>query len=149
MLTKNNGYLLAAAVLNGLAALTHLACIAGGETWYRTMGAGEQMATLAAQGSSEPTVITLAISFILLLWTLFACSGAGVIRALPLLKTALTIITTIYLTRGIAGFYFISEPMGRTEAFWLWSSMICLGIGVVHCLGLRQLFKQSSSGVNN
>ncbi|XQF93747.1 hypothetical protein ACOBV9_08810 [Pseudoalteromonas espejiana] len=61
------------------------------------------MAQLAEQGSTYPTYVTLAIAVIIALWGLYGLSGAGVILKLPLLKTALALITAIYLLRGIAG----------------------------------------------
>ncbi|MCT7653981.1 hypothetical protein MBH78_02710 [Oceanimonas sp. NS1] len=45
-----------------LAALLHLAVIAGGPDWYRFFGAGEQMAKLAEQSSWYPALLTLMIS---------------------------------------------------------------------------------------
>ncbi|XQF90148.1 hypothetical protein ACOBV8_17210 [Pseudoalteromonas espejiana] len=100
---KQNRFLIAASALSFIASLLHVACIFGGPDWYRFFGAGEQMAQLAEQGSTYPTYVTLAIAVIIALWGLYALSGAGVILKLPLLKTALALITAIYLVRGIAG----------------------------------------------
>jgi hypothetical protein len=50
----------------------------------------------------------------------------------------LTLITSIYLVRGLAGFYFVSNPLGKSPEFWVWSSVICLSISIVHLLGLKQ-----------
>eukprot|EP00487_Bulimina_marginata_P011293 TRINITY_DN6839_c0_g1_i1.p1 TRINITY_DN6839_c0_g1~~TRINITY_DN6839_c0_g1_i1.p1 ORF type:complete len:102 (-),score=2.51 TRINITY_DN6839_c0_g1_i1:197-502(-) len=96
------------------------------------------MALLAEQGSSQPTVITSGIVVVLCLWSMYAFSAAGVIFRLPLIRLALALITLIYLTRGVAGFFLINSPMGRSPEFWLWSSAICLSFGVVHFIGLKQ-----------
>jgi hypothetical protein len=47
------------------------------------------------------------------------------------------------LLRGIAGF-----PVAASSgsAFWWWSSSICLTIGLVHLIGVRQAWAQLSSG---
>ena len=83
-------YLLAlAAALSAIAALLHLACIYFGGPWYRAMGAGEQMAQLAESGSSRPTVVTVFIACVLLVWSLYALSGAGVVRS-PFLIAVIT-----------------------------------------------------------
>ncbi len=133
-----NIFLIAAGMLSAIAALLHLGCIYFGAPWYRFFGAGEQMALLSEQGSIQPTLITSAISLVLTLWSLYAFSAAGVIVKLPFLRLAVLLITAIYLVRGIVGFFFISNPIGRSPEFWVWSSVICLSIGIIHLLGLKQ-----------
>ena len=135
-----NVFLIVAGVLNAFVALLHLGCIYFGASWYRFFGAGEQMATLAEQGSLRPTVITSIIVILLSIWSLYAFSAAGVISRLPFLRLVLSLITLIYLVRGIAGLFLISSPMGRTPEFWLWSSIICLLFGIIHFIGVKQLW---------
>ncbi len=133
-----NAFLIIAGTLSAIAATLHLGCIYYGAPWYRFFGAGEKMAILAEQGSLQPTILTSGIFLVLSSWSLYAFSGAGVIFKLPLLPATLILITLIYLIRGIAGFFFISSPMGRSPKFWIWSSVICLLIGVFHAAGLVQ-----------
>jgi len=134
-----NIYLLISGALSATAALLHLACIYFGASWYRFFGAGEQMAMMAEQGSTYPSIITFIIFSVLSLWSAYAFSAAGLIMRLPFTRIILSIITLIYLIRGFAGFALINTPMGRTAEFWLWSSMICLTIGIFHAVGLKQL----------
>lgn len=133
-----NVFLLVAGGLSACAALLHLACIYFGAPWYRMLGAGEQMARLAEQGSHQPALITSVIFVVLAIWSAYAFSAAGLFIKLPLLRLALILITFIYLARGIAGFFFISSPIGRSPEFWLWSSLICLVFGLVHLIGIKQ-----------
>jgi len=135
-----NYYLIAAGCLSALAALMHVGCIVFGAPWYRFFGAGEQMASMAEQGLIKPTIITSFIVVVLSIWSLYAFSAAGLIIRLPLLRFALIGITTVYIVRGVAGFYFVSSPMGRSPEFWVFSSVICLTIGVLHLIGLKQLW---------
>ena len=135
---RMNFFLFIAGVLNAIAALLHIGCIYFGASWYRFFGAGEEMAKLAEQGSIKPTLITSAIVLILSLWSAYAFSAAGFISKLPLMKLALTLITFIFLARGIAGFFLITNSLGRTSEFWFWSSAICLLFGLVHLIGLKQ-----------
>lgn len=102
------------------------------------LGAGEQMAQLAEQGSFLPSLITGGISLVLSIWALYAFSAAGWLPKLPMMRLLLIAITLVYLGRGLLGFYFISQPMGRSPEFWIWSSTICLAIGLVHMLGVYQ-----------
>lgn len=133
-----NKFLIIAGTLNAVVAILHLGCIYFGAPWYRFFGAGEQMAVLAERGSLQPTLITSGIVLVLSFWSLYAFSGAGVVFRLPLLRSALVLITLIYLLRGIAGFFLVNSPMGRSPEFWVWSSLICLCLGFIHLIGLKQ-----------
>ncbi|GBQ13763.1 hypothetical protein [Swaminathania salitolerans] len=134
--------LVLAACCSFAGALLHLGCIWFGAAWYRWLGAGEAIARMAAAGEAYPTVITLCIAGILLVWGGYALSGAGVLPRLPLLRIALCAITAFYLLRGLA-----FAPMqiwfpGRSTAFWWWSSTICFTFGVLHLAGLRQVWSR-------
>jgi hypothetical protein len=133
-----NVFLIVAGTLSAVAAILHLGCIYFGASWYRFFGAGEQMALLSEQGSIQPTLITSVIVLVLSIWSMYAFSAAGVIFKLPLIRLALVLITLIYLARGIAGFFLINSPMGRSPEFWIWSSAICLSFGIVHLIGLKR-----------
>lgn len=133
-----NSFLIAAAVLNALAAALHLACIAFGPAWYRFFGAGERMARMAAAGNWYPTIVTMFIAGVLATWALYALSGAGAIPRLPFTRAILCAITAVYLLRGVAVLPLMAFVHGRSTPFWWWSSVICFCIGVVHLVGLRQ-----------
>jgi hypothetical protein len=135
---SRNVFLIAAALLSALAAALHVGCIVFGAPWYRFFGAGERMAQMAIAGSWYPTIVTVAIAAVLAAWSLYALSGAAVIRALPLLRPALCIITGIYLLRGLL--ILPLAVLGRTTPFWWWSSTICLLIGAVHLVGVWQVW---------
>ena len=138
MQDSRSTFLIIGAGLSGLAALLHMGCILFGASWYRFFGAGEQMARMAAIGHWYPTVLTAGMVVILSGWSLYALSGAGVIRRLPFVRCALCIITSIYLLRAVAFVPFHKYFPGNSTAFWLWSSAICFGIGLVHLVGLWQ-----------
>jgi len=144
MESPTNKLLVAGAALSGFAALTHLACLVVGAPLFRLLGAGEHMAQLHLSGHWYPTVVTLSIASVLTGWSLYALSGAGVIRKLPLRRTALSAITTIYLVRGIAFLPAMAYFPGNSMAFWILSSSICLLIGLVHLAGLRQSWARLS-----
>lgn len=131
-------FLLAAAGLSATASALHLACIAGGPDWYRALGAGEPMALMAESGSSYPALVTAAISAVLLVWAAYALAGAGVLPRLPWMRAILCAITAVYVMRGLAFVPMMFLMPGRSLVFWGWSSAICMGIGIVHVLGLRQ-----------
>ena len=126
------------AMLSAIAAFLHLGIIAGGPAWYRFFGAGEKLARAAAQGRTYPALVTLAIATVLGVWSAYALAGAGLIRTLPMLKTALVAITAVYIVRGLGYAPLIVAKGGEITPFVVWSSLICLAYGLVHLLGLVQ-----------
>jgi hypothetical protein len=129
--------LLLAALLNAVIGLLHLAIIVVGPRWYRLFGAGEHMAVAAEKGHWYPALITAAIAAVLLAWSAYALSAAGVIGRLPLLLPAMCLITLVYLARGLLGPWLLAGT-GRTRRFIVVSSLVCLGFGLVHLLGVVQ-----------
>ncbi|HVR92037.1 MAG TPA: hypothetical protein VHG29_13230 [Novosphingobium sp.] len=136
-MTGGRALLAIGALCSLAAALLHLAAITGGPAWYRALGAGEPMARAAERGSAMPALLTLGIALILCLWAGYAASGAGLVSRLPLLRTGLVAVTFIYLARGMVLFMpaLLRRPDLSPE-FLRWSSLICLGIGAVHAVGL-------------
>jgi hypothetical protein len=132
--------LVVAASLSAAAAAAHLACIFIGAPAYRLLGAGERMARAAEARKLRPTLVTLAISGVLLLWSAYALSAAGVIAALPLTKLALALISTIYLARAVAFPFLKSAFPENSSTFWWVSSGICGSIGLVHAYGTLSLW---------
>lgn len=136
MIPFNTNALVLGAALSAAAAIAHVACVLIGAPAYRFMGAGEKMARAAEAGKVLPTVFTLGIAAVLLIWAAYALSGAGVIARLPFTKVALLGITAVYLGRALC--FPLLRPMfpENSTTFWLVSSGICLVIGLVHLYGL-------------
>jgi len=127
--------LIAGGALTGVAAVAHLACIVIGAPAYRVMGAGESMARAAEAGELKATAVTLAISAILLAWAAYAFSGAGIIGQLPFTRFVLPAVCVVYFVRA-AGFPLLKPRFPENStAFWLWSSGICLVLGLLYAMG--------------
>lgn len=140
-----NKPLLIGGVLSILAALLHIATIIGGPEWYRFLGAGEEMATLAENGSWIPATVTFGIFVVLFIWGLYAFSGAGFLKRLPFIKLALVFISTIYSVRGLMLFpVFVISP-DLVNSLTIWSSVICLIIGMTYAVGTRQVWSTIST----
>ena len=147
---KGQRWLLYGGLFTGAASLLHLAIIIGGPDWYRFFGAGQGMARAAARGFLYPTLITLGIAAILFTWMLYALSGAGVIRRLPLLRTALVLIAAVYLGRGVLGIPavlladdpYANELKGRMT-FMIVSSAFCIGLGVCYAAGAAAVWRRA------
>lgn len=139
MVADFNLTLVVSAALSALAALLHVGTIIAGPSWYRLFGAGERFIRAAEAGRRFPAVVTAGIAGVLMVWAAYALAGAGVIEPLPLQRLALCAITLVYLARGVAG-PFVLQGTGRSQAFIFVSSAICLGIGLVHLVGLVQVW---------
>lgn len=135
MKPARNPALIIGGLLSVAASLLHIGCIIGGPDWYRFFGAGEQMATMAEQGSMTPTLITLGIAAVLAIWAGYAFSGAGLLPRLPLLRTGLVTISAIYLLRGLVLIPALVINRGDVMPFVLWSSLIVLVYGVAYAVG--------------
>lgn len=143
-MNRGSGVLIIAAICSGIAALAHLGCIVFGGDWYRFFGAGEQMARMAEQGLWYPSIVTSVLVMVLLSWSLYAFSGAGMIRRLPLLRLALCIISAMYLIRAVAFYWLMPLFPENGLTFWLVSSSICLAIGVFYAVGTYQVWPDLS-----
>jgi hypothetical protein len=94
--------LLIGGVLSSAIAMLHVVIVFVGAPGYRYFGAGEGMARSAEAGSWVPPLLTLAIALIFAVWALYAFSGAGLIRRLPLLRGGLITIGLIFFLRGLS-----------------------------------------------
>jgi hypothetical protein len=128
-------WLILGGILSAVAAILHVGVIAGGPAWYRFFGAGEAMARAAERGSSTPALVTLAIAAVLVVWALYAFSGAGIIRRLPLLRTALVLISAVYLLRAFALLPVLILRPELVDTFAMVSSLVVLVYGQAYSIG--------------
>ena len=131
---SRNPWLIVAGSLSIAASLLHIGCIIGGPAWYRFFGAGEGMARAAERGEIYPALVTFAIAVLLAIAAAYAFAGAGVFRKLPLMRTALIVISGVYLLRGLALVPIAFTPAAQTS-FNIWSSLIVLGYGIFYAIG--------------
>ena len=135
MLTTGAQALILGASFSAAAAFAHLACVVFGASAYRFMGAGEKMVHAVKARKLQPTLVTIAISGVLVVWAAYALGGAGVIGLLPFSNFALPAICAVYLGRAVA--FPLLKPAfpENSRTFWLVSSGICLFSGLVHLYG--------------
>lgn len=132
--------LIAGGVLSGVAAVAHIACIVVGAPAYRLMGAGERMARAIEAGKVRPAFMTGAIAVVLLVWSAYALSGAGLIDRLPFTKFVLLSVCGVYLARAVGFPLLKSSFPENSNTFWWTSSGICLLIGLLHAFGIASLW---------
>ena len=123
-------------------AVLHVLILIDGPRAFRYFGAGERMARMAERGSPMPAVWTIGITLVFVVWTLYALSGAGVIRLLPLLRTGLIVIAAVYTLRGlILGPQLVWRLSGYSEAVplrYLVFSATALLAGLIHIAGTQR-----------
>ena len=130
--------LVLAAGLSAVAALLHLLIILGGAPWYRFFGAGERLARAAEAGRLYPSLVTAGIAAVLGLWAAYALAAGGLRLALPWVPQVLCAVTAVYLVRGLAVVPLMVFMRAAVTPFLLWSSAVCLLVGLVHLVGLYQ-----------
>lgn len=136
-----NFWLLGAAGLSLLGAAIHVACIFGGPDWYRALGAGEAIARAAERGSPVPALVTLGIALVLVAWSAFALSAAGLMPRLPLLPWALLAIIIVLAVRGALIFVPDWWRPDLSVSFKFWSSLFVLAMALCFTIGTAQRWK--------
>ncbi|MFM5906883.1 MAG: hypothetical protein ACKOPO_04755 [Novosphingobium sp.] len=132
------------------ASALHLACIVGGPDWYRFFGAGEVLAKAAERGSPVPAIMTAVIAAVLAGWAAYAFSAAGVVRRMPLVRTALIAIATVLLARSALAFVPSAwAPENNTPAFVFWSSLACFVMGGCFAIGIWKAWPALSERVKH
>ncbi len=135
MKPTRNPALVIGGVPSAAASLLHIGCIIGGPDWYRYFGAGEEMARMAERGDPVAALITLGIATVLAIWSAYAFAGAGLMPRLPLMRTALVLISAVYLLRGLVLIPALLINRGDVTPFILWSSLIVLAYGIAYAVG--------------
>ena len=130
-------YLIAAGSASAAIGVLHLVCIAIGGPAYRYFGAGERLAQRAEAGSLQPAAITLVFAAAFFVLAAYGLSGAGAIRRLPLLRTALVASAAVYLLRGL---FVVPEVLAVTGGraippHFVVFSLVFLAVGLCYALG--------------
>jgi hypothetical protein len=93
--------LILAGIIAGLSAVWHLLCIVGGPSWFIFARAPSVIITSAQQGTLLAPIGTIIVAALMFSCTIYAFSGAGLIRKIPLLKSALVTISILCLLRVV------------------------------------------------
>ena len=137
MINSGKRYLIAAGSASAAIGVLHLVCIVIGGPAYRYFGAGERLAQRAEAGSLQPAAMTLVFAVAFFVLAAYGFSGAGVMRRLPLLRTALVASAVVYLLRGL---FVISEVVALTGGRaipprFVVFSLVSLAVGIFYALG--------------
>ena len=132
--------LLVAAGCSVFVAVLHVSIAIAGPAWYRYFGAPSLAARIEAGAPLVPTLLALAVAAVFVLWACYALSGAGAIRHLPLLRTALYVIGGVYLLRGLQVVpEVVGAGRGALPGRYAVFSAFSACAGVVYLLGVIRL----------
>jgi len=81
-------------------AAAHIVLLVWAWTVFGWVGIEHDMRELAEQGAALPYLVTLITAGFFLVFGLYALSGAGDLRRLPLLRSVLVLIAVIYVLRA-------------------------------------------------
>lgn len=90
------------ALISITTAIAHLSCIFLGPSCYRAQLAPQVIVQSAVDGTLLAPIGTAIVSFLFVTCGLFATSGAGYIKRLPLLNLALITIACLCILRGLS-----------------------------------------------
>ena len=136
-----------AGLLSLALAVLHVAMVATGTPAYRYFTAPPRLIQLSEQGSPVPALVTLGIALGFVLWALYGVSGAGLMPRLPLLRTGLAVIGTIYILRGVLLFPQLAARTDPPRS--LVFSGVSLAIGMVYLAGLTRSWSRLHVGASD
>ena len=87
----------------------HLACIVGGPSWVTFARAPDFIIESAERGTYLMPLGAVLISMLFYACTLYALSGAGLIKKIALMRTALIVIASICFVRTGMGLLYLVE----------------------------------------
>jgi hypothetical protein len=139
MSSHGNKLLIGGGISSLAIAVLHIAIIIIGIPAYRSFGGvGDNFANMLEAGSVLPTLLTSSVTLVFAIFGCYALSGAGAIRRLPLLRTGLIVVASIYLLRGLMNipFWLTLTPSTFPEAFkGVAFSVTSLVIGLFYASG--------------
>ena len=137
--------LISAGVIASASAIWHLLCIFGGPSWFAFARAPQQIIDSAVQGTLLAPIGTIIVASLMFACTVFAFSAVGLIRKVPLLKSALITIAILCTLRGLIAIPTFITPSG----FDIWqivASIIWFYVGVCFIAGSIEQYRLGKSG---
>jgi hypothetical protein len=137
--------LISAGIIASASAIWHLLCIFGGPSWFAFARAPKAIIDSSVQGTLLAPIGTIVVASLMFACTVFAFSAAGLIRKVPLLKSALITIATLCILRGL-----IVIPVFVTSSgldYWqIVASTVWFYVGICFIAGSIEQYKLSKSG---
>jgi hypothetical protein len=130
-------FLVLAATITIATALAHMSCIYFGPECYSLQMAPPFVVKWAQEGSYLAALAAVVVSSIFIVMGLYALSGAGLIRRLPLLKLGLYTITTVCIIRGLLGMQLWLRHQEKIDVSVFYVGLVWLVVGLLYLFGCR------------
>jgi hypothetical protein len=140
-LTIQSKLLLTGALIAFCTAIWHLLCIVGGPAWFEFARAPKEIIDSARQGTWLAPIAAIFIAALMFTCSFYALSATKLIRKIPLLKTALIVITSLCLIRGAIVIPYIIE-----FGFDMWefiSAIVWFYVGLCYLIGTIEILKSN------
>ena len=137
--------LIVGGVIAGATAIWHLLMIAGGPSWYAFGHAPQYIIESAKQNTLTAPIAAVIIASLMFACSAYSFSGAGLIRKIPFLKSALITISIICLGRAL-----ITVPYFFRGKMDTWNFVAGLGwfiVGVCFLIGAIEQFSKKSKDI--
>jgi len=144
-LSVQSKLLISAGVIASLSALWHLLCILGGPSWFVFARAPQSIIDSAQQGTLLAPVGTIIVAGLMFACTVFSFSATGLIRKIPLLKSALITISLLCILRGLIAIPFLVTSAGL-DIWQIIASSVWLYVGICFMSGSIEQYKLGKSG---
>jgi hypothetical protein len=143
-LSVQSKLLMSAGVIAAASAIWHLLCILGGPSWFAFARAPQQIIDSAQQGTLLAPLGTIVVAALMFACTAFSFSAAGLIRKIPLLKSALITIALLCIVRGLIAIPILMTPTGL-DVWEVIASSVWLYVGICFLVGSIEQYKLSKS----
>ena len=137
--------LISAGVIASASAIWHLLCILGGPSWFAFARAPQQIIDSAVQGTLLAPIGTIIVASLMFACTIFAFSAVGLIRKVPLLKSALFIIAALCLLRGLIAVPTFVTSSGL-DTWQIVASTVWFYVGICFVAGSIEQYRFGKSG---
>lgn len=131
--------LIVAALIAIAIAIAHLSCIFLGPACFEAQLAPAVLIESSANGTWLAPIATIIVSGLFILCALFALSGAGLIRKLPLTNMTLIVIAGLCLLRGIATVPLSSLFPEMVNTYSVIAGMVWFLTGVLFAYGYLEM----------
>ena len=138
--------LISAGVIASASAIWHVLCIFGGPSWFEFARAPQQIIESAQQGTMLAPIGTVIVASLMFACTMFAFSAVGLIRKVPLLKSALITIATLCILRGLIAIPTFVTPTGA-DIWQIVGSTVWFYVGICFLTGSVEQYKLGKSVV--
>ena len=127
--------LVLAALISVGTAIAHMSCIFFGPECFSAQMAPPQIIESARNGTWLAPVGTIFVSAIFLVVGLYALSGAGIIRKLPLLAIGIYTIATLCIIRGVLPLQLWMRHPDKVNSVVFYTGIIWLVTGLLFLFG--------------